>query len=111
MPLSSWVEVVVGVVLVAVGLVMALARVLPGPAWIWGVRDTDTRAAMPAVRASGTGTMALGGFLLVEAWFFGEPHDPRVVAAAFAVGLCFLGCSIGFNLWSLQLRRRVGTDR
>ena len=77
MPLSSWVEVVVGVVLVAVGLVMAASRALP----------------------------------LDEAWFFAAPRDPRLVAAAFAVGLCFLGCSVGFSLWSLQLRRRVGPDR
>ena len=110
MPLSSWVEVVVGLFLVAVGVVTVSVRVLPGPAWIWGVRDADTKAALPAVRASGTGTIALGGWFLVEAWLFTAPHDPRVTAAAFVIGLCFLGCSIGFNIWSLQLRR-PGVDR
>ena len=103
---SSWVQVVAGLFLVVVGLATASSRVLPGPAWMWGARDPVTGAPLPAVRASGTGAIAMGGWLLLQAWFWlAAPRDPWVVAATVAVGLCFLGCAVGFDVWSIRLRR------
>ena len=101
-----WVEAGIGLVMVVLGLVTASARVLRGPVWLRGRRDVITGAPLPDVRAEGTGSVALGGWILVQAWWLrAGPDDPRVTAVATALGACFLACALGFNLWSLRLRR------
>jgi hypothetical protein len=102
-----WVEAVLGLAMVIIGLVTASARVLRGPAWLWGRRDAVTGAPPPDVRAAGTGSAALGGWVLVQAWWLlAGPDDPRVTAVATALGVCFLACSFGFDLWAVRLRGR-----
>ena len=54
---SSWVQVFAGLLLVVGGLMTVSSRALPGPAWLGGARDGVTGAALPAVRASGTGAI------------------------------------------------------
>jgi hypothetical protein len=103
---SSAGDVVVGIGLVVTGWVTASSRVLPAPSWFWGARDVITGAPLPSVRASGIGSIALGGFYLATAWLWlAGPDDSATATAALALSLCFLCCTVAFNQWAVRLRR------
>jgi hypothetical protein len=94
-----WVEAGTGLCLIVLGWVMAFARVLPGPAWMWGRRDAVTGAPTPAVRASGAAQIAMGGGLVALAWV-GIAPLPTGFWASYLIGLLLLS-------WSAHLSQRA----
>jgi hypothetical protein len=102
MSVWSWAQVAIGIAQIAVGLMMAFARKLPGPAWLWGRRDVVTGAPTWTVRVSGTAAIAMGGGFLALACSGSPP--PSGISFGQVLGLFFLGSSIVLYQRAARLR-------
>ena len=97
-----WQEAGVGLVVAAIGMELAFARVLSGPAWLWGPRDPVTGEPVPATRLTGRALLATGVGLQRMSWL-GTPAG----LWAGTVGVVFLLMAVVLHAWAAQLSRSI----